>query len=52
MTKRGTSADSRSYVDFYTEETKRIVAEWYKDDIEFFGFEFTTAATKNIWAVS
>ncbi len=37
------------YKTFYTEDTKQLVADWYQDDIEFFGFTFEGAATKNIW---
>ena len=32
----------------YDETTKRIVSNWYGDDIEFFGFSFDGPATKNI----
>lgn len=39
----------KDYKKFYTEETKQIIADWYKDDIEFFGFTFDGPATKNIW---
>ena len=38
-----------NYKDFYNETTKQIIAEWYKDDIEFFGFTFEGSASKNIW---
>jgi len=40
-----------SYKDLYTPETKQIIGDWYKDDIEFFGFDFETGATKNIWTL-
>ncbi|MGV7235182.1 MAG: hypothetical protein ACQ9ET_02895 [Nitrosomonadaceae bacterium] len=39
----------KDYRDFYTPETKKIVEDWYADDIEFFGFTFDGEATKNIW---
>ena len=29
-----------------------IVADWYKEDIDFFGFSFDGGATKNIWTPS
>jgi hypothetical protein len=31
----------------YSPKTIRIVADWYKDDIDYWGFDFGTAATKN-----
>jgi len=37
------------YRDVYTPETKKIVADWYGEDIEFFGFTFEGPATKNRW---
>jgi hypothetical protein len=33
--------------DFYTERTRQIVADWYARDIELFGFDFDTPATRN-----
>lgn len=42
-------SNKRDYKEFYTNETKEIVADWYKQDIEFFGFTFKGTATKNIW---
>lgn len=40
----------KSYKDFYNKKTIQIIADWYKEDIDFFGFDFDTSATKNIWA--
>ena len=37
------------YKEIYTPETIQIVADWYKDDIDYFGFDFDTAATRNYW---
>lgn len=34
------SRDRRDYRTFYTPETRRLVAEKYRDDIEMFGYEF------------
>lgn len=39
-----------SYKDLYTPETIQIIADWYKDDIDTFGFDFDTGATKNTWS--
>lgn len=38
-----------SYKEIYNDKTIQIVADWYKDDIEYWGFDFDTAATKNFY---
>lgn len=38
-----------SYKDMYNERTIQIVADWYEKDIEHWGFDFETGATKNYW---
>lgn len=38
-----------SYQDIYTDKTIQIVADWYKADIEYWGFEFGKPATRNYW---
>ena len=38
-----------SYKDIYTEETIQIVADWYQKDIDYWGFDFDTSATRNYW---
>lgn len=43
------SADYRS---FYTPRTSQIVADWYAADIETFGFDFDTPATRNTWTLN
>lgn len=43
----GAKKDWRS---FYTPETIQIVADWYAADIDTFGFDFDTGATRNIWS--
>lgn len=35
--------------ELYTKKTIQIVADWYKKDIEVFGFDFDTPAQKNYW---
>lgn len=40
----------RDYREFYGPEEYDIVAEWYAEDIEFFGFGFEGAATKQLWS--
>lgn len=37
------------YKTLYTDKTIQTVADWYKTDIETFGFDFDTAATKHVW---
>lgn len=38
-----------SYTDIYTPETIQIIADWYKDDIDYWGFDFDKPATRNYW---
>lgn len=38
-----------SYTEIYTPKTIQIVADWYKDDIDQWGHDFDTSATKNYW---
>ena len=39
----------KDYQEFYNDTTYEIVADWYKKDIEFFGFTVDSTATKHIW---
>jgi len=39
----------QDYRAFYNTVTKKIVEDWYADDVEFFGFSFDGPATKHIW---
>ncbi len=39
----------KDYKLFYTPLTKKIIEDWYSEDIEFFGFKFDGIATKHIW---
>ncbi|NBZ87663.1 sulfotransferase family 2 domain-containing protein [Stagnihabitans tardus] len=47
VTRKGSAPDWKS---FYTPQTIQIVADWYAKDIETFGFDFDTPATRNTWA--
>jgi hypothetical protein len=38
-----------SYQELYTPKTIQIVADWYKKDIDYWGFDFDTSATRNYW---
>lgn len=46
-----TALNPGSYKDIYNDNTIQIIADWYKDDIDFFGFDFDTPAQKNYWNV-
>ena len=39
---------TRDYRDYYTQQTIQIVADWYQKDIDTFGFDFDTPATRNV----
>ena len=45
-----TAINNKRYQDIYTSETIQIVADWYKDDIDQWGFDFDTSAQKNYWS--
>jgi len=47
--KFGGNKEVQNYKDLYTKETIQIVADWYQKDIEYWGFDFDTSATKNYW---
>ena len=40
---------NRDYKDYYTEKQKQKVANWFRMDIEHWGFTFESAATRNYW---
>lgn len=46
-----TALNKGSYKDLYTNQTIQIVADWYKNDIDMWGFDFDSGATKNTWRV-
>lgn len=41
----------RTYQSYYTPDTIQTVADWYAPDIDLFGFDFDTPATKNFTVV-
>lgn len=43
------SGPKRNYQDFYNKKTIQIVADWYADDINAFGFDFDTSASKGTY---
>jgi hypothetical protein len=38
-----------TYTDYYNDKTIQIVADWYKKDIDYWGFDFDSAAQRNYW---
>lgn len=38
-----------TYTDYYNEKTIQIVADWYKSDIDYWGYDFDTGPTRNYW---
>ena len=44
--------DRKDYRTFYGPDEQELVADWYKRDVEFFGFTFDGPATRNIWNVT
>lgn len=46
---RKTIKNKVPYQELYTPKTIQIVADWYKDDIDTWGFDFDTGAQKNYW---
>jgi hypothetical protein len=45
-----TGLNEGTYMDMYNDKTIQIVADWYKDDIDTWGYDFDTGPTKNYWA--
>jgi hypothetical protein len=52
LRKRNITKERYDYRELYSDELKAIVAETFRDDIEYFGFDFEGAATRNIFAAS
>ena len=46
--KNVTNKEKLDYRSVYTPKTRKIIEEWYAEDIEFFGFDFDSPATKNV----
>lgn len=38
-----------TYKDYYNKDTIQIIADWYQKDIDYWGFDFDSAATRNYW---
>ena len=44
-----TGLNKGNYRDIYTKETIQIVADWYKKDIDTWGYDFDSGPTRNYW---
>ncbi len=42
-------SNTKDYREFYNDKTQQIIADWYNADIDYFGFDFDTTATKNTY---
>ena len=47
-----TGLNRGSYKDLYNDKTIQIVADWYKKDIDTWGYNFDTGPTKNYWRLT
>ncbi len=46
---RNVTGLTNNYKELYTPQTIQIVADWYKKDIDFWGYDFDSGANKNYW---
>jgi hypothetical protein len=46
---RNITGYTNSYHNYYNPNTIQIVADWYKSDIDFFGYDFDTGPSKNFY---
>ena len=44
-----TGLNEGTYMDLYDDRTIQIVADWYKADIDMWGYDFDTGAQRNYW---
>lgn len=44
-----TGLNKGKYQDVFTKETIQIIADWYKKDIDYWGFDFDSGPTRNYW---
>lgn len=44
-----TISNRKPYMEFYNKERIQIVADWYKKDINFWGYDFNSGPTRNYW---
>ena len=46
---RNVTGLTKDYKEHYTDKTIQIVADWYKKDIDFWGYDFDSGAKRNYW---
>ena len=49
MAKENAGKYTKDYKEYYNSKTIKIVADWYEKDIDYWGFDFDTRATKNTY---
>ena len=49
LKKENVGVYKRHYTEYYTEEQKQKVADWFRMDIDYWGFSFESGATRNYW---
>lgn len=49
LEKRNVGSYDRHYTDYYNNEQRDKVADWFRLDIEHFGFTFESGASRNYW---
>lgn len=49
LKKENVGVYNKHYIEYYTEEQKQKVADWFRMDIEYWGFSFESGATRNYW---
>jgi len=45
-----TALNKGSYKDLYNEKTIQIIGDWYKKDIDYWGYDFDSGPTRNYWS--
>ena len=49
MVKENVGKYTKDYKEYYNSKSIQIVADWHKKDIDYWGFDFDTSATKNTY---
>ena len=44
-----TAMNPGHYTDIYNDKTRQIVADWYKKDLDYWGYDFDTGPTRNFY---